>query len=282
MENGTHTVCVPAGDGLTLAAEGFGNDGNPVVLLAHGGGQCRHVWADTAARLAASGYHVFTLDSRGHGDSDWPDPPRYEPDDFARDFEAAARWRLEVDGRPPHYVGASLSGLAGLIAAGLLNQAAFASLTLVDVTPTYNEDALLKARTLFARTAEEGFATEAEAARATGVAPGSAQLGKMLRREAGGRWRWRWDPAFAECINHDERTQRRCKAAAQALSLPVHLVRAGRSEFVDDETTAAFLALTRHLQVTILPDARHVVTGDPEGIYANAILTFLDGVSGRR
>jgi pimeloyl-ACP methyl ester carboxylesterase len=281
MENGTHTVRIPVGDGLTLAAETFGKDGNPAVLLAHGGGQCRHVWADTATRLAASGYHVFTLDSRGHGDSDWPTPPRYEPDDFARDFAAAARWRLEADGRPPHYVGASLSGIAGLIAAGLLDQAAFASLTLIDVTPTYNEDALLKARALFARTAEQGFATEAEAARAVGAKPGGSQVGKMLRREAGGRWRWRWDPAFADYIQHDERTQRRCSAAAQALSLPVHLVRAGRSEFVDDETTAAFLALTPQLRVTILPDARHVVTGDPEGIYANAILTFLDGVSGR-
>jgi len=274
-----NTVSVPAAHGLTLAAEQFGDDGNPIVLMAHGGGQCRHVWAETAVRLAAAGYGVFTLDCRGHGDSDWADPPRYEPDDFARDIEAAARWRLEVDGRPPHYVGASFSGIAGLIAAGLCDQAAFASLTLVDVTPTHKVGALDKARALFARTLEEGFATEAEAARAIGAEPGSARLEQMLRREADGRWRWRWDPAFAACIHHDERTQRQCKSAAAALSIPVHLIRAGRSDFVDDEGTAAFLAMTPHLQVTMLPDARHVVTGDQDGAYANAILRFLEDAS---
>lgn len=278
LENTTQTVSVPASGGLTLAAEAFGHNDDPAVLMGHGGGQCRHIWTETATRLAGAGYRVFTLDSRGHGDSDWPDPPSYDPRDFARDVEAAARWRLEADGRPAHYVGSSMSGIAGLLAAGLFNQAAFASLTLVDVTPTYQEDALDKARALFARTAEEGFATEAEAARAVGAAPGSAQVAKMLRREADGRWRWRWDPAFADHIRHDQPTQRECMLAAKALSIPVHLVRAGRSDFVTDETTCAFLTLTPHLQVTMLPDARHVVTGDPEGIYANAILSFLEGV----
>ena len=275
------TFSVPAADGLTLAAEGFGDDGNPVVLLAHGGGQCRHVWTETAARLAASGYRIFTLDSRGHGDSEWAVPPRYEPDDFARDIEAAARWRLAEDGRPPHYVGASLSGIAGLIAAGSFCQAAFASLTLVDVTPTYNVDALEKARVLFARTLDDGFANEAEAARAVGAEPGSARMAQMLRKDGDERWWWRWDPAFARRIHHDERTQTLCKGAAAALSIPVHLIRGGRSEFVDDAATDTFLKLTPHLQVTMLPDARHVVTGDPDGAYAFAILEFLEAASAR-
>lgn len=275
-------VRVPAGDGLTLAAGEFGKDGDPVVLLAHGGGQSRHVWTETAERLAASDYHVFALDSRGHGDSDWPAAPRYELEDFGRDFDAVARWRLALDGRPPHYVAASLAGLAGLIAAGTLNRSAFASLTLVDVTPTYDEDALVKARSLFLRTAQDGFATEAEAARALGLQPGNPKIGMMMRREADGTWRWRWDPAFAACIHHDQPAQRRSEAAARNVSVPVHLIRAGRSEFVNDETTAAFLALTPQLRVTVLPDHRHVVTGDPEGVYADAMLPFLESVSGRR
>ena len=281
MATHSNTVRIPAGHGLTLAADRFGEEGNPAVLLGHGGGQCRHVWVETAQSLAGAGYHVLTLDSRGHGDSDWANPPRYEPDDFACDLEVAARWRLEADARPPHYIGASLSGIAGLIAAGLFNQAAFASLTLVDVTPTYKVAALEKARTLFARTIENGFATEAEAARAIGAEPGGAQVSRIMRKDAVGRWRWRWDPAFAKRIHHNERTQRQCNAAALALSIPVHLIRAGRSEFVDDEAVDAFLELTPQLQVTVLPEARHVVTGDPHGTYADAILRFLE-VSSRR
>ena len=48
-----------------------------------------------------------------------------------------------------------------------------------------------------------------------------------------------------------------------------------------DETVAAFRAVTPHLQVKTLADARHVVTGDPEGAYANAILNFLEDAAGR-
>lgn len=269
---------VPAADGLSLAAGRFGDEGEPTLLMGHGGGQCRHVWTDTAVRLAAAGYHVLTLDSRGHGDSDWAVPPSYEPDDFARDFAAAAAWRADLDGRAPHFVGASASGIAGLIAAGLLNPAAFASLTLVDVTPTYRPDALDKARRLFVRTAEEGFSSEEEAAKAVGAEPGSDKLGYLLHQDASGRWRWRWDPAFAARIHHDDRTQARCADAAKALSIPVHLIRAGRSDFVDDETTEAFRKMVPHLAVTLLPGARHVVTGDPDGVYAEAILGFLGGV----
>lgn len=281
MDEGNRVTRVPGGDGLTLAAEGFGDEGDPVILLAHGGGQCRHIWAETAQQLAAVGYHVLTLDSRGHGDSDWADPPSYESEDFARDFEAVSRWRLDVDGRAPHFVGSSMSGIAGLIAASHGNHAIFASLTLVDVTPTYNEDALLKARSLFLRTAEEGFGSEADAARAAGIKPGGVDIEKVLRKKANGRWFWRWDPAFAHFIHHNAHTQQLCLAAAGALTLPVLLVRAGHSEFVTDASVAAFRSATPHLQVTMIPEARHVVTGDPEGSYANAIHGFLESISGQ-
>lgn len=274
------TVQIPVPGGLSLTAGVFGNDGDPVVLMAHGGGQCRHVWTETAVRLANAGFHVLALDSRGHGDSTWPSPARYQLDDFAGDFEAVARWRLGLDGRPPHFVGASLSGLAGLVAAGLMNPAAFASLTLVDVTPTYDESALVKARELFRRTAGQGFSSDEEAARALGVSVGSPKVAEMLRRGGGGRWYWRWDPAFSDFIRHDEPTQSRCQAAAAALSIPAHLIQAGRSEFVTDTTVADFLALAPHLHVTVLTDARHVVTGDPEGLYADAMLPFLESVRG--
>ena len=276
VEANARTLFVPAADGLSLAASQFGDDGAPAVIMGHGGGQSRHVWAETAERLAVAGYKVITLDSRGHGDSDWAVPPSYEPNDFARDFSAAVAWRKNLDGRGPHFVGASASGIAGLIAAGLLNPEAFASLTLVDVTPTYRPDALDKARSLFLETAEDGFPNEAEAARAVGAEPGSDRLRHLLRPGADGRWRWRWDPAFAARIHHDDRTQGQCTDAARALTIPVHLIRAGRSDFVDDETTEAFRELAPHLTVTFLPGARHVVTGDPDGIYAEAILNFLE------
>jgi pimeloyl-ACP methyl ester carboxylesterase len=48
----------------------WGSDG-PVVLLLHGFLEHAHTWHLAAPALAAAGYHVYALDWRGHGDSEW-------------------------------------------------------------------------------------------------------------------------------------------------------------------------------------------------------------------
>jgi pimeloyl-ACP methyl ester carboxylesterase len=45
--------------------------GDRVVLLLHGFLEHAHVWDWVAPRLADAGYHVYALDWRGHGDSEW-------------------------------------------------------------------------------------------------------------------------------------------------------------------------------------------------------------------
>jgi pimeloyl-ACP methyl ester carboxylesterase len=49
----------------------------PVVLLLHGFLEHAHAWDLAAPRMAAGGYHVYALDWRGHGDSDWIGPGGY-------------------------------------------------------------------------------------------------------------------------------------------------------------------------------------------------------------
>ena len=59
------------GHGLELAADAYGPDDGPPVLLFPGGGQTRHSWDGTARLLGDKGWHATTVDLRGHGDSDW-------------------------------------------------------------------------------------------------------------------------------------------------------------------------------------------------------------------
>ena len=47
----------------------WGGDGPPLVML-HGLTGHAHTWDHTAAALSAR-YHVYALDQRGHGDTDW-------------------------------------------------------------------------------------------------------------------------------------------------------------------------------------------------------------------
>jgi len=46
-------------------------EAGPVVLLLHGYLEHAHTWHLVAPRLIDAGYHVYGLDWRGHGDSEW-------------------------------------------------------------------------------------------------------------------------------------------------------------------------------------------------------------------
>ena len=84
----TYTIAGPAG---ALAVHDWNDaaenqDGAP-ILLAHPTGFHGRVWAPVAERLVAAGHRVWSLDFRGHGDSDAPDPDggAYSWDGFASD-----------------------------------------------------------------------------------------------------------------------------------------------------------------------------------------------------
>ncbi|MEX1006648.1 MAG: alpha/beta hydrolase [Acidimicrobiia bacterium] len=48
----------------------WGEPGAPEILLLHGGNQSGHSW-DLVSLHLSDRYHVFALDQRGHGDSEW-------------------------------------------------------------------------------------------------------------------------------------------------------------------------------------------------------------------
>jgi pimeloyl-ACP methyl ester carboxylesterase len=65
----TRRIDGPAG---ALAVHDWGGDGRP-VLLVHATGFHGHVWAPIAESLVAEGFHVWSVDQRGHGASDIPE-----------------------------------------------------------------------------------------------------------------------------------------------------------------------------------------------------------------
>ncbi|MDX1649604.1 MAG: alpha/beta fold hydrolase, partial [Myxococcota bacterium] len=188
-------------DGLTLVADAYGDPEAPPVLLQHGGGQTRHSWRGTARALAARGFHALAIDLRGHGDSDW-DPARdYRFGRYARDTVAVAR----ALPRPPALVGASLGGLAALLATAAGEGPRFPALVLVDITPRMDEQGAMAVLSFMRERVEEGFASLEEAADAIArYLPHRPRprdlsgLRKNLRQGADGRWRWHWDPAFVQ------------------------------------------------------------------------------------
>ena len=76
-------------NGLTLRALGWGTAGRPGLCFLHGGSAHAH-WFDAVAPAFADRYDVVSLDQRGHGESDWPEPsthgPAYATENFVSDL----------------------------------------------------------------------------------------------------------------------------------------------------------------------------------------------------
>jgi pimeloyl-ACP methyl ester carboxylesterase len=271
--------------GIRLECDRYGISGRPVILL-HGGGQTRHSWRRTGEALAHAGFVALPFDQRGHGGSGRAKDRRYTFFDYAADAHALGVAMGERFGAPPAIVGASLGGLAGLIASNLPPGNPFAGLVLVDITPRMDPKGVAAVQGFMRDRAADGFATIEEAAAAIAAylphrpKPKSLDgLRKNLRKAADGRYYWHWDPDFLSGPFPIETEARRVEAAAlaaaHALAVPSLLVRGAGSELVRQEHAEEYLAAARGSEFVDVKDARHMVAGDSNSVFTTAVVEFL-------
>ncbi len=268
-------------DGIRLAASAFGPaDGRPVIMTG-GLGQTRHGWTRAAERIGASGMRAIALDLRGHGESEWSPDGRYDYARTAGDLVAVVR----TIGRPAVLVGASLGGKISLTAAGQGGPRVACSLIIVDTVPRTNPSGVAEA-TRILRPPPTGFASldeaPAELARVRGTPAGCGErLRRHMRTDAAGRWHWHWDPAWMEGdqgIGLAAATEF-LENAARELRVPVLLTRGELSNVVDDDGVAAFRALVPHVEVETIAGAGHMIVGDCNDAFADAVIRFLERTS---
>jgi non-heme chloroperoxidase len=62
-----------APDGVSIAAQDWGNPAGPEILFIHGFSQASLSWARQTSSELAKEFHIVTYDLRGHGNSDRPE-----------------------------------------------------------------------------------------------------------------------------------------------------------------------------------------------------------------
>lgn len=275
--DGSRRLQLRGAGGIALVADAYGDPAAPSVLLLHGGGQTRHAWGATAGNLAASGLYAVTLDLRGHGESAWADDGNYDITAFAADIHAVA----SSFATRPALVGASLGGIASLICQH--DTPIATAIVLVDVTPRMNPEGVQKI-VGFMNAFPEGFAAIDDAADAIAAylphrprRRDTSGLAKNLRLGADGRWRWHWDPRFLSGPprSSHEHYPERMDAAARSLAVPAMLVRGRMSEIVSEEGVRHFLELVPHAEYVDVEDASHMVAGDRNDLFCDAVIDFL-------
>ena len=192
----------------------------------------------------------------------------------------------------PVAVGASLGGMAALLANGSApnGDQVFSALVLVDITPRVDSDGVAKIQGFMRAQLREGFGSIAEAADAVAAylphrpRPRSHEgLKKNLRLHPDGRWRWHWDPRFLEG------NRRIGPGSAEVERM---LVEAAPPDHHSDAAGARRVlrtggrgarqgfsrALVPHASYVDVTGARHMVAGDRNDQFANAIEGFLERV----
>ncbi|MEE2663717.1 MAG: SDR family NAD(P)-dependent oxidoreductase [Myxococcota bacterium] len=267
--------------GITLAGDAWGDPGAQPVVLLHGGGQTRHAWSGTGRALAEAGWYAMAFDLRGHGDSSWSPDGRYGPDCFADDVAALTR-QLPA---PPILVGASLGGVASLMAVDRTGAGCARALVLVDIA-TQMEPEGVERIIAFMTDEPDGFSTLEDAADAVArynhnrPRPKDVSgLAKNLRQGEDGRWRWHWDPRFLdgkdEIRTTDPERQMNLEEAARKLTLPTLLVRGQQSDVLSEQGAGQFLALAPSAEYADISGAGHMVAGDRNDAFSGAVLDFL-------
>ncbi|MEH6638572.1 MAG: alpha/beta hydrolase [Porticoccaceae bacterium] len=263
--------------GIKIAGDSWGDPSGPLILLQHGGGQTRHAWKTAGEALGAAGYHAVAFDARGHGDSDWSSESIYGQDIMVEDLICVI---AALGGKRPVLVGASMGGGVSLVALGEDHVDATA-LVMVDIAPQIEPEGVKKI-TSFMGLKPEGFDSLEEVAEAIGSYQPHRKppknldgLVKNLRLADNGKYRWHWDPQFLTMPRNLGARTERLEACSRALKLPTLLVRGGLSDVLSESGAQAFLGMCPQSEYVNVTDAGHMVAGDRNDVFSNAVIEFL-------
>jgi pimeloyl-ACP methyl ester carboxylesterase len=106
-------------------------------------------------------------------------------------------------------------------------------------------------------------------------------------RQRNGRWYWHWDPAFISGrlgnidetrVTFGEEGRDRLEQAARSLTIPTLLVRGRQSDLLTEAAARRFLELVPHAEFVDVAGAGHMVAGDRNDAFNDAVVAFLDRV----
>ena len=273
------TIAFQSSEGFPIAADAYGDPSHDPVLFMHGGGQTRHAWGGAAAALAKHGWYTISMDHRGHGDSGWSEDANYELDYFVEDFHTVQ----EQIGRRMVVCGASLGGRTALLGLGGGNQDLTSALILVDIAPKTEPKGVARIQQ-FMRANLHGFPDLEAAADAVAAyrehrsrPKDISGLKKNLRLKADGRWYWHWDPKYIDRRDREDPSRvERVREVTPNIKVPTLLIRGGSSDVVSPEGVKDFLELLPTAQFIDVADAGHMVAGDKNDIFTDAVMEFLE------
>ncbi|WP_280316657.1 alpha/beta fold hydrolase [Nocardia wallacei] len=267
-------VAIDIGSGRRISGLRWG-DGEPELVLLHGGAQNAHTWDTVALALRRP---LLALDLPGHGHSDWWSDHLYTPQLLA---EAVATAVAAAAPRAAAVVGMSLGGLTALRLAAR-HPDLVRRLVVVDATPGAGDHPGKTAAVVAFVQGPADFASFEEILERTvehnpGRSVSSLRRGILhnARQREDGRWVWRYDRLRPTADGSFDLTA--LWDDVSAVRAPLLLVRGERSPVVDDADVAELLCRQPAARVAVVEGAGHSVQGDRPIELARLIDDFTAG-----
>ena len=267
-----------AAGGISLACALWGEEPAPTAVLVHGNGGHAAWWEPLVPSLVP-GWRVIAPDLRGHGASDWAEPPRYRMDDYVADLEAVlaalAPSRVVL-------VGHSMGGRV-VVAYAAAHPERVAGVALLDTRLRAVVPAEARRWRASAAGRREGrsYPTRAAAVAAFRFVPDEREVAppvvarlaeQGIVEHAPGDWRFRFDRAVLALDGDGARDLMRVLGR---LACPL-LIMAGSSSWVlDANERAALVAAAPSAAVQVFRGGHHFLLVEPAAVGAS-LRRFLD------
>ena len=262
-------------NGLRLRFLELGDPGRPALCLLHGGSAHAH-WFDAVTPAFAGRFRLISLDQRGHGASDWADPPAYATEDFAADLlglmDALGLDRMTL-------VGHSMGG-HNAVAFAAWHPERVRALVVVDSRPAIPPDRLERMRVRGRRprrlypSAESAVESFRLLPRETVAEPGLlAHLAQTGIAQRNGGWTYRFDPAATH-----QRVPTDLWPHLARITAPTLIVRGELSPVLPAETAGRLRVSIAGATLVEIPGAYHHLVLDQPAAFTAALEPFLANV----
>jgi len=259
--------------GLRLHYQDYGGAGKPAMLCLHGGAAHAH-WFDYIAPGFAGDHHVLALDQRGHGDSEWANPPSYAYERYAADLAEVVE---KLDLRDFVLIGHSMGGTVSLEYASTY-PGRVGKLIVVDSTLQMTPERVAALRDVGSRQGSNYATREEFIARYRLRPAGTSAAPEMLlhlaqnsaRQFPDGTWRHKFDRNVYATRETTDGLPR-----WNHIRIPALLVKAQRSQRISPQVLAEVKARCSQVELVEVPHSDHHVTLDNPSGFVSAVRSFL-------
>lgn len=251
----------------------WGQPGAPQIVLLHGGNQSSHSW-DLVSLHLADRFHVFALDQRGHGDSEWNRELDYSIDSMVADAVAFIRDQ-QLD--RPIIFGHSMGGRVTLSLA-LAHPDVARALVIVDVGPEISEEGAKTIQNFVIRNIEfDDLETFLDNVEKYDPFRTRAHIQRTVKYNVVRRV----DGKYVSKVDHRRIPVRNAELTldqVRSLTLPVLVLRGAESNILTAEAAERFVQALPSGQLLTVPRCGHNVhSGNTPG-FLDAIGPFLAGL----